>query len=719
MKEANFPRKVKEVKFGAWSLNPKRQIIFDGEVERELEPLLFKILCYLIINKDEIITRQDLIDDVWCQHYVDDNAINRAMSELRKVLKSEIQRGLVVKTHYRKGYSFFLEPEIIFYDEKTPPLTSSHSYAKQGADVQQGSIGSKTNLFTLLMILLIFFAVAFFYLYISFYKNNNIGEAGTTSKAIIENVSIVNEKYKEETLSWMPGIYSQMMLSPDNTTVALSFIQKDQQYSALLLKNLNTGQERKIIEANANIFPAGWSVSNDRVIYKLQTKDECELWDVGLSENTDSNYLFECESSQPVNAINLGNDAYIYSKYGYRNRSELSVLVNRNLSTGEEYQISSPNLNSYGDKLLYFIKNKERVVFERKQFNSSELYITDLEGGGQIKLYETKNRIWTINYHEESDSLLWFDNVEGILYQFSLKNNRIEKKVKVNSGSLYSLTYPINQAVILGLVYPFSHNIYKLNLFTLNFERVSKQKSKFVNIVGDKILFFSQNGKLNNLKIYNKEGAIKSRVVNKDYKKFKVSSYSEEAFGISNNGIEILNYKNFSVKEIISLGKSIISANYLQEDNIGYIIQDQNSKNSYSYIYNRKNSKSVLLPVKNAIWFEQLEDNKYIFLNNLDDLIFFDLSTGELKSGTKVNKANYQHSLAVYDNKLYHSTGNIIYEYDFSVGKDVEPRKVYEIDETKYFISDIIFSNFNNSLVMEVFELENNELVRLSLENSY
>ncbi|MEI8667656.1 winged helix-turn-helix domain-containing protein [Pseudoalteromonas sp. B131b] len=107
MKEVNFPRSVKEIKFGAWSLNPKLQIISDGEVERELEPLLFKILCYLIINKDEIITRQDLVDDVWCQHYVDDNAINRAMSELRKVLKSEIQRGLVVKTHYRKGYSFF------------------------------------------------------------------------------------------------------------------------------------------------------------------------------------------------------------------------------------------------------------------------------------------------------------------------------------------------------------------------------------------------------------------------------------------------------------------------------------------------------------------------------------------------------------------------------------------------------------------------------------
>jgi hypothetical protein len=61
-----------------------------------------------------------------------------------------------------------------------------------------------------------------------------------------------------------------------------------------------------------------------------------------------------------MNAISLDNNSIVYSKYGYRNRSELSVLVNRNLSTAEEFQISSPNLNSYGDKFLYFIKNKNK-----------------------------------------------------------------------------------------------------------------------------------------------------------------------------------------------------------------------------------------------------------------------------------------------------------------------------------------------------------------------
>ena len=63
--------------------------------------------------------------------------------------------------------------------------------------------------------------------------------------------------------------------------------------------------------------------------------------------------------------------------------------------------------------------------------------MTDLEGGAQVKLHEAKNRIWLINYQKETDSLLWYDNNEEIFYQYSLKNNRIESKIKVDSDSRY------------------------------------------------------------------------------------------------------------------------------------------------------------------------------------------------------------------------------------------------------------------------------------------
>lgn len=710
MKEANFPRSVKEVKFGAWSLNPKLQTIFDGEVERELEPLLFKILSYLIINKDEIITRQDLIDDVWCQHYVDDNAINRAMSELRKVLKSEVQRGLVVKTHYRKGYSFFLEPEVIYYKEELSALGQVNAFKDTPNEKQKKLI--------VLIAVLILGVFSSIYLFQILPNQSSLNEKDTLLKVETKSPNIVEKKFNEETLSWLQGVYSRMILSPDNSNVALSFLEEEQSYSALLLKNLNTGQERKISEANANIFPAGWSINSERAIYSIESEGKCELWEVGLTNNADSKFLFECKPSNLMNVISLGNNSYIYSKYGYRNRSELSALVNRNLSTGDEFQISSPNLNSYGDKFLYYIKSKNKIIFERQQFNSSELYMTDLEGGAQVKLYETKSRIWSINYQKETDSLLWYDNIEEIFYQYSLKNNSIKSKIKVDSDSRYSLTYPINNKDILGLAYPFAHNIYRLDLASKKFERISEFDSKLVNVIGENVVFLSNDGGSIKLNTVFKNGKVSSKKVSLRYKDFKISSDSQEAFGVNESEIEILNYKNLSVKNVINPEGNLISASYLLDKNIGYIVQDESGTDTRSYIFNKSNLKSILLPVKNPVWFAQLQNKKLIFLNNLGMLIFFDLSTGEKTKGLKVKQSAYKHSLSINQNKVYHSTGKAIYEYDLSESADISPKKVFEVSKAEDVIRNINSSSSGSVLSLEILELVNNELVRLSLEKS-
>lgn len=710
MKEANFPRSVKEVKFGAWSLNPKLQTIFDGEVERELEPLLFKILSYLIINKDEIITRQDLIDDVWCQHYVDDNAINRAMSELRKVLKSEVQRGLVVKTHYRKGYSFFLEPEVIYYEEEPSALVQVNVLKETPNNKQKKLIALIT-----ILILGVFISI---YMFQSLSSLDNEIANDTLPKVETKSPNIIEKKFNEETLSWLQGVYSRMILSPDNSTVALSFLEEKQSYSALLLKNLNTGQERKISEANANIFPAGWSMDSERAIYSLESEGKCELWEVGLKSNTDSKFLFECEPSHPMNVISLGNNSYIFSKYGYRKRSELSALVNRNLSTGDEFQVSSPNLNSYGDKFLYYIKDKNKIIFERQQFNSSQLYMTDLEGGAQVKLHEAGSRIWSINYQKETDSLLWYDNTEEVFYQYSLINNQIKSKIKVDSDSSYSLTYPINNNNILGLTYPFSHNIYRLDLTSKNLKRISKTRSRLVNTIGENVIFFSKDKGTIKLNTAFNDGEVTSKRVSFRYRNFQVSPDTQEAFGVNENEIEIFKYEDLSVKNVITPKGNLISTGYLLDKNIGYIVQEGSGANTSSYIFNRSNSKSILLPVKNAVWFGQLQNNKLVFLNNLGVLTFFDLSTGEQTKGLKVTQSAYKHSLSTNQNKVYHSTGKAIYEYDFSKSADTLPNKVFQVSKAEDIIRDIEFSSSENILSLEIVELVNNELVRLSLEKS-
>ena len=59
-----------------------------------------------------------------------------------------------------------------------------------------------------------------------------------------------------------------------------------------------------------------------------------------------------------------------------------------------------------------------------------------------------------------------------------------------------------------------------------------------------------------------------------------------------------------------------------------------------------------------------------------------------------------------------------MYEYDFSESFSVSPKKVFEISKAEDVILDVNFSSSGNTLTLEIVELVNNELVRLSLEKS-
>ena len=96
---------------GPWQFIRNRCVITSNNLERELDPLLVKLLLHFVSKPQQIVSRQALIESVWQQSYVDDNAINRAISELRKQLAHPTEKAPLLKTHYRKGYSLTVIPE--------------------------------------------------------------------------------------------------------------------------------------------------------------------------------------------------------------------------------------------------------------------------------------------------------------------------------------------------------------------------------------------------------------------------------------------------------------------------------------------------------------------------------------------------------------------------------------------------------------------------------
>lgn len=126
------------LKLGPWQADQANYAIIASTGKVELEPLLAKLLWFFLQHPQQIISRQQLSDAVWQQGFVDDNAINRAISDLRKALQHPLLPDSPLKTHHRKGYSLQWDVELQQQFERAHPAdhdrqTSAQPYIAQTA----------------------------------------------------------------------------------------------------------------------------------------------------------------------------------------------------------------------------------------------------------------------------------------------------------------------------------------------------------------------------------------------------------------------------------------------------------------------------------------------------------------------------------------------------------------------------------------------------------
>ncbi len=95
--------------FNNITLDTKRyQILRDGQA-LSVEPLVFSILDYLIRNRDRVISRDELIENLWQGKIVTESAINARIKNARQAVGDDGHRQEVIKTFHGIGYQFVAE----------------------------------------------------------------------------------------------------------------------------------------------------------------------------------------------------------------------------------------------------------------------------------------------------------------------------------------------------------------------------------------------------------------------------------------------------------------------------------------------------------------------------------------------------------------------------------------------------------------------------------
>jgi len=80
--------------------------LWSDDSEIPVEPKVFNLIVYLIEHADKVVSRDELLDQVWQGRVVSDTSINNSIKSARKVLGDDGTKQHIIKTIHSRGYQF-------------------------------------------------------------------------------------------------------------------------------------------------------------------------------------------------------------------------------------------------------------------------------------------------------------------------------------------------------------------------------------------------------------------------------------------------------------------------------------------------------------------------------------------------------------------------------------------------------------------------------------
>jgi Tol biopolymer transport system component/DNA-binding winged helix-turn-helix (wHTH) protein len=93
-------------------VEPEGFRLWKADTPVQIEPKAFQVLVFLIENRGRLVEKRELLDAVWKETFVTENALTREIAQLRKALGENAREAKYIETVPTKGYRFIADVEI-------------------------------------------------------------------------------------------------------------------------------------------------------------------------------------------------------------------------------------------------------------------------------------------------------------------------------------------------------------------------------------------------------------------------------------------------------------------------------------------------------------------------------------------------------------------------------------------------------------------------------
>ena len=112
-------------RFGTLELDVARYELHDGGVPVSVEPQVFEVLAYLVTHRDRVVTKEELLDNVWGDRFVSESALTSRIKTARRAVGDSGETQQFIRTVHGRGYRFVADVEARSTTATTPSPSPS------------------------------------------------------------------------------------------------------------------------------------------------------------------------------------------------------------------------------------------------------------------------------------------------------------------------------------------------------------------------------------------------------------------------------------------------------------------------------------------------------------------------------------------------------------------------------------------------------------------